>query len=86
MEGGDQGDPNYFVYISSSCVEMSFHKFSFLGSFKFQKLSFGFETSDMTSEGLGEMFEGDSANTCGGKFPFMYCVLVGFFGINIYKV
>ena len=23
----------------------------------------------MTSEGLGEMFEGDSADTCGGKFP-----------------
>ena len=22
----------------------------------------------MTSEGLGEMFEGDSADTCGGKF------------------
>ena len=25
----------------------------------------------MTSEGLGEMFEGDSAYTCGGKFPLM---------------
>ena len=24
----------------------------------------------MTSEGLGEMFEGDSADTCAGKFPF----------------
>ena len=23
----------------------------------------------MTSEGLGEMFEGDSADTCGEKFP-----------------
>ena len=23
----------------------------------------------MTSEGLGEMFEGDYADTCGGKFP-----------------
>ena len=23
----------------------------------------------MTSEGLGEMFEGDSADTCTGKFP-----------------
>ena len=23
----------------------------------------------MTSEGLGEMFEGDSADTCPGKFP-----------------
>ena len=23
----------------------------------------------MTSEGLGEMFEGDSADTCAGKFP-----------------
>ena len=26
----------------------------------------------MTSEGLGEMFEGDFADTCGGKFPLMY--------------
>ena len=25
----------------------------------------------MTSEGLGEMFEGDSADTCARKFPFM---------------
>ena len=25
----------------------------------------------MTSEGLGEMFEGDSADTCDGKFPLM---------------
>ena len=25
----------------------------------------------MTSEGLGEMFEGDSADKCGGKFPLM---------------
>ena len=24
---------------------------------------------DMTSEGLGEMFEGDSADMCTGKFP-----------------
>ena len=29
------------------------------------------ETSDMTSEGLGEMFEGDSADTSAGKFPLM---------------
>ena len=25
----------------------------------------------MTSEGLGEMFEGDSAETCAGKFPLV---------------
>ena len=25
----------------------------------------------MTSEGLGEMFEGDSADKCGGKFTYM---------------
>ena len=25
----------------------------------------------MTYEGLKEMFEGDSADTCGGKFPLM---------------
>ena len=29
------------------------------------------ETSDMTLEGLGEMFEGDSANMCGRKFPLV---------------
>jgi hypothetical protein len=29
----------------------------------------GSETSDMISEGLGEMFEGDSAETYAGKFP-----------------
>jgi hypothetical protein len=29
------------------------------------------QTSDMTSEGLGEMFEGDSADMCDGKFPLM---------------
>jgi hypothetical protein len=27
------------------------------------------KTSDMTSEGLWEMFEGNSADTCSGKFP-----------------
>ena len=31
----------------------------------------GSETSDMTSEGLGELFEGDSADTCAGKFPLV---------------
>ena len=25
----------------------------------------------MTSEGMGEMFEGDSADMCGEKFPIM---------------
>ena len=25
----------------------------------------------MTSEGLGEMFEGDSSDMCAGKFPLM---------------
>jgi hypothetical protein len=29
------------------------------------------ETSDMTYEGLGEMFEGDSADMCTGKFLLM---------------
>jgi hypothetical protein len=28
----------------------------------FQKFSYGSKTSDMTSEGLGEMFEGGSSN------------------------
>ena len=30
----------------------------------FQKLSYGSETLGITSEGLGEMFEGDFANMC----------------------
>ena len=32
----------------------------------FEKLSMGSKTLDM-----GEMFEGHSADTCGGKFPLM---------------
>ena len=39
--------------------------------FLLQKLSLGSESLDMTSEGLGEMFEGDSADTCAGKFPLV---------------
>ena len=34
----------------------------------FQKLSWGSEISDMSSEGLGEMFEGDSADP-GARTP-----------------
>jgi hypothetical protein len=30
-----------------------------------------YETLDMTSEGLGEMVEGDSADMCAGKFPLV---------------
>ena len=37
----------------------------------FQKLSLVAETSEMTSEGLGEMFEGDFADMCGEKCPLM---------------
>jgi hypothetical protein len=37
----------------------------------FEKLSNGSKTSDMTSDGLGEVFEGDSADMCGGKFPLV---------------
>ena len=29
------------------------------------------ETLDMSSKELGDMSEGDSADTCGGKFPIM---------------
>jgi hypothetical protein len=36
----------------------------------FDKLSKGSKTSDMT-EGLGEVFEGYSADMCAGKFPLM---------------
>ena len=34
----------------------------------FQKSSRDSGTSDIASEGLGEMFEGDSEDTCAGKF------------------
>ena len=34
-------------------------------------MSLGSETSDMTSEGLGEMFEVDSADMWAGKFPLV---------------
>jgi hypothetical protein len=37
----------------------------------FEKLSKGSKTSDMTSEGLGEVFEGDSADISAGKFPLV---------------
>ena len=37
----------------------------------FQKLSQGSETSDITSEGLWEILEGDSADICAGKFSLM---------------
>ena len=37
----------------------------------FEKLSNGSKTSDMTSEGMREVFEGDSADTCTGKFPLV---------------
>ena len=36
-----------------------------------KKLLQGSETSDMTFDGMGEMFEGDSADTCAGKFPLV---------------
>jgi hypothetical protein len=38
---------------------------------KFQKLSYGSKTSDMTYEALGEMFLGDSADMCAGQFPLV---------------
>jgi hypothetical protein len=37
----------------------------------FEKLSNGSKTLDMTSGGLGEVFEGDSADTCARKFPLV---------------
>ena len=37
----------------------------------YQKLSYDSETLDTTSEGLGEMFEGNSADTCAGKIPLV---------------
>jgi hypothetical protein len=37
----------------------------------FEKLSKGSETYDMTSEGLGEVFKVDSADTFPGKFPLV---------------
>ena len=38
---------------------------------KISKVVLGFRISDMTSEGLGEMFECDSADMCAGKFPLV---------------
>ena len=35
------------------------------------KLSYGSETLCMTSEGLGELFEGDFADTCAEKIPLV---------------
>jgi hypothetical protein len=37
----------------------------------FEKLSKGSKTEDMTSEGLGEVFKGDSADMCAGKFSLV---------------
>ena len=37
----------------------------------FSKCVLGFRNFDMTYEGLGEMFEGDSADMCAGKFPLV---------------
>jgi hypothetical protein len=37
----------------------------------FEKLSKGSKTSVMISEGLGEVCEGDSADTCSEKFPLV---------------
>ena len=37
-------------------------------------MSWGSESLDMISDELGELFEGDSADTCSGKFS---CMLMG---------
>ena len=37
----------------------------------FQKLSLGSLTSDMTSKGLGEIFEGDYADMCNERISLM---------------
>jgi hypothetical protein len=37
----------------------------------FEKLAYGSETLDMTSEGLGEVFKDDSADTYAVKFPLV---------------
>ena len=41
----------------------------------FEKFSNGSKTLDMTWEGLGEVFEGDSADTCAGNFIIVIKVL-----------
>jgi hypothetical protein len=38
---------------------------------KISKLVLGLQNLDMTSEVLGEMFGGDTADTCAGKFPLV---------------
>ena len=44
-----------------------------LAYFKYilKDLSWTSETLDMTSQGLGEMFEGESADPCAGKIPLV---------------
>jgi hypothetical protein len=37
----------------------------------FENLSKGSKTYDMTSEGMGEVFTGDSADMCAGKFSLV---------------
>ena len=38
---------------------------------KIAKVVLGFKTLYMSSEGLGEMFDGFSADMCAGKFPLL---------------
>ena len=40
----------------------------------FQKFSYGSETLGMTSEGLGEMFEGDFADLCAKNSSFLFFI------------
>ena len=48
----------------------------FLGEFFFEIFEIS-ETLDMSSKQLGEMFKGDSADTCGGNFQLMSVGWVG---------
>ena len=52
-----------FNKINMSVTPLPPPHYDIVGGTKIQKSSKTSETSDMTSEGLGEMFEGDSADT-----------------------
>ena len=59
--------------LSKKNIKIPIHSMTLLGrqGGYFQKSFRDSETSDTSSEGLGEMFEGDSPETLAGKFPLV---------------
>ena len=52
-------------------METKFHLVSFFCLTLYEELSYGSETLNMTSEGLGEMFGGDLEDMYAEKFPLV---------------